>query len=857
MRRYHQLALAALALLALPAAAQDGPYPLGTYDWEWQPAEGQGGPIISRSPGWDPAVDPTKRAAKQAMVDDVEANLGTFPVGLQNGIQPSALGNTGCPVRNTINDPTDVAGLPTVELTGLGTFYLVTDCNFGASTVEVSGGMQVAFWSSAIVDGLFVDDSSTASTAIWVDSLIDGDNGSQYATRCYYSGSVCKYLYTEIIGAVDYVKAGPGVHMHKVHAHGYETTLSAPHHDCVQSAEPSDMFITECNLEGPFQDGNSCLRLLTLGGQDGGPAYVAKSLLGGGQTSSNTNLMGTKNGTTAKWTGGPAVFWANRYMALDGVGFSHTGGAVGGSACYLDEGPTGSGLAFQSDELWSDGNTVISGVSTTCGGPGPIAAVTAAHQTAINDAISDAETWASEVRTAAGVTASPTVAITSLTPSSPETTDDLALAYTASNFTATSCTTSWSGANSGSQADPTCCTAPLTDTLASSNWSANGGTDFVVTCEPGAVASSAVTREFADQPESLFVAHSPGDTTGTDPHSFQATGTISGTETGLAQIRLDETADGTWDHTLTDVGPSSGDIAFAFATPSQDAGPYAAGVHQYRIGTTRNGSGTNPNEVVDTFEVVVSDPTAIHQVVEVRLYDTTQPEGEQDTGIILSEGLVVDRRVVGPQPSPVAITNEYDNTGPIYTGPSSLEVDFTDPTNGAVGRNETNAPYAHMGDSGWHDSDSGIPIATYVFYPTSTTQVNGAYRYVATPYDGELSGGEPTGSPGATVDYSFAIARIVVGVVPAPPVAGSTFDLSYVVEGFTDTACLADCSGDGTFDVDVDEFNNTVECPGVGSGSYTFGLQCEGTVTHTLDTQVVTSGAAASRMPARVEAVLP
>ena len=94
------------------------------------------------------------------------SGIQTYPVGLVNGMDVddlvytmanrgpancAATNTCSCPVRATINDPSDVAGLPSVVLSGGpwdGTYRLISNCKGGLGTRLSVQGEKVAIWNS-------------------------------------------------------------------------------------------------------------------------------------------------------------------------------------------------------------------------------------------------------------------------------------------------------------------------------------------------------------------------------------------------------------------------------------------------------------------------------------------------------------------------------------------------------------------------------------------------------------------------------------------------------------------------------------------------------------------------------------
>lgn len=889
--------LALLALVPFLTAALPTEWPVGTYIHDYQIELGAtnhqdiAGPDPVQHPNWNGTGSLTPQQNKDAMM----ALVPQFAAGLPGGRQPSDLlygtpNVGGCPGGNGSFTASNLAGLVSrgfkVTLPVIGEVPLIYECDYsrafpGTSARTLQDGQWVVILHSATFGQIDLRAASTGGV-ISLESLHVGHNtGLQGVLYCDDSSSCFTYRSEVLIGS-DIVKVGDNDTFIATHFHGYtDADATDPHADIFQFTGSSEnFFLLDSNCEGPFRESQQCLRGNFANGNTAGPAYIGGNLMSGGRmnTGDSVGFVGG-SGFEGGWTG-PAVWHGNRFLGSDDpdIGISwfagapcYCGSAVPAGSCYASGNTAADGVTTSG----TNGNGTLSDTSgyggrgddtwthawqTACeASNGSTQTVTAAQITTMDAERTKAAGYLTAAYAAVGLTAAATTTITGAVPSTGAPGQDVVVTFTTENFgdPIEDCDIAATGANTFSQ-DLSTPFSPAT--IPGASLANAGTTSITVTCDdnpPGSDSdtSNSVDLVFAAVGDTVFVDTDQKNAVGAIPYSFQVTGTITGTETGTTVVELDETCNGSWDNDVTVSSPASGDQTFAFPTPSEDAGPYSFS-GDYCVRATRDGT------VSPTTAYSVTVTGTPPQVVEVRVYDTTIAGcAEKKTSIQIIDNLMLDRDAVGAAPNFAIVTTEAPQYA-TYAGPSCVDVQQTDPTNGLVNRDETNDPFATYGDRNYCDDTLGIIDPTIGATGTDAT-ANGAYKLTITPRDVESTGASCTGgNAGGTVDYDFRIADLtMVSVTPAIPNDTESFVVAYNESGIDcATGAQADCDGDGTYGDDVvDETAEEATCPALPVGIYEIGIGCQmtgfsGVVTETIPVTVIPAAAGSTvfKRPVRI-----
>jgi len=418
-------------------------FPVGTYIFDWQAEHDS--PIYTDQQGWDGTEHGEFTADKAALV----ADLSTVSVGLIGGAQPDTLSTTpddgNCP-DNADSDgggpdsaeaiyASDVANLPTVTLTGVGTVPLVRNCDW--RSIEQRFVLADDLAGIAVVNsrlGQVV--AQGAGMAFYAyDSLLEGfddnDNGSIGSYTLNTTSDAGTYVgWSELVGGSDVLKLGDNHHLAWTHLHGYRNTCDpatyqdpddcSPHFDTIQcQGSCVGSSLLAINSEGPFRTSQQPARMKFAGGTVG-DLLVAHSAFSGGRAFSGNGPMtiGDSGGSWDSSGSGDAAVCSNIFIgADDSRGISWCRGPV------LDfQTPVPDGAAHASGNTASDGNT--SGTSgqqngTPCSGDkttdwrttdasaatGTVRACEQAHYDAAAARLATHVTWRAELRGAAGLPA--------------------------------------------------------------------------------------------------------------------------------------------------------------------------------------------------------------------------------------------------------------------------------------------------------------------------------------------------------------------------------------------------------------------------------------------------------------------
>lgn len=879
--RWLALLLVLLPVEALAAAACTSPdsWPLGDQVIQFPISNGN----FVTSTGWDPAFVVGYDDEK----DTLTTGISTYHVGLPVGTDAETLphwpgeGNMTAASLATA-DANDWATIIPGGLTGVtGTVYLIEGYRFESVSVDLSPGVNVAFWGSSFLSDVSADTGATGHF-FFVDSFFnrpletrqgectdaDGNivappcpqrgfltggqvnTGTPSAADTFSTDSIKWHvLYSEVVGGGDAAKAH-NVGAYRNHLHGVEK-IGDFHTDGMQiNSSSGGTFLFENNVEVTYRHTNAALFLQNSHSDGIHDTFVVNNLLsGGGVVMSTCGKDGSKPNRH-----GPCIDSAicgNRVLGDNGnVSWASPSNDLSGPPFSLNGGTLISGSHYRElNRFYSGASGVQTSITDNEGGAHSLTSTPSlptALKTQIDTYVALHETWASEIRTAAGVATGRIVTPVQVTPTTPTIADDMFVTWGTSGFGAlTDCDVDWTGADSGTQDVNT----PFTSaTIAETAFTTNGETCFTVTCTDGTPGSSAeVCRTFAAAAQTLVVTITPTGVSGAAPLSQEICVTaVSGTQTGTLRMRLDETNDGTWDETET--GYAVGSLPFCFAG---DAGPYTVDGY-LQVGVTR-GSNTEQTYII---EVDVTSAAALHEIIHpggVRIFDATKPDGEQDTGVQLSDGLIIDRDEIGSAPNPCTFTNAFDLYGSVYTGASSLDVTITEPDSTVALRTENSMPYCRLGELGWSAVDDQIPFAA-INQTDVSLSVDGVYRYVGTAYD-QTGGAAGTGDAGTTRTYDFTIGDLTnLAVTPAQPTTAEAFVISYDESGYNATTCLADCNGDGTFGDSVDETLETASCSAQAQGTRDVGISCEsGEISGTLALTITSAGGATvSPLPLRL-----
>lgn len=424
MRRIHALvaclAFAAGAAQAETACTPPTSWPLGHHVGEFAINNDPGTQLVTSS-GWDPAYFParaksgfTHQALKTALITGVQ----TYQVGLVGANEPNDLSawSGSC---NLSNASLAAAGATTISLTaeGGGTtsgVYLIDSKNFyGCGTVNLETGVLVAFYNSALRDLEF---NGTIGGMWMVDSLVDVDNsdgagsvprGSFIGGEQNSTGSLMAHvMYSEMLGGRDSSKTH-NMSFYRSHAHAVIKT-GDEHVDGFQINSRSEYaFLYENNIEMLFRHTNRPVFLQNSNSNGIHDTWVVNNLISGGsaaidtcnKTSDNAPRYGECENT---------VICGNRALAANqNVSWASPSTDNSSGTWTINGGDGIIGTHERENNCFyngTDGNITTSILDNedgtmSCGGE---IAVSVASKNAVNAKVTLLETWATEIRAAAG-----------------------------------------------------------------------------------------------------------------------------------------------------------------------------------------------------------------------------------------------------------------------------------------------------------------------------------------------------------------------------------------------------------------------------------------------------------------------
>ena len=353
------------------------------------------------SSGWDPAQMAVSDGNKRLLVLIFQSTgckgkpCTTFNVGLPGGIEPSRVARQwtfGSVLSPSVLDEAIRDGAPGIEVmspnpSGMtGKVYHIdnyencsSDGKDGCSSVSVGAG-NIVITRSAF--GSISSNSDREGNVYLLDSLFDGAPDAAAGINTW-GGMVV--MYSEILGGSDSAKLSSNQVYYRNHIHG-PTLKPEGHADGVQLHSGShDVFFIENVVDMTYRKHNGAYWAKSTGACNGN-AYLYRNLFSGGLHS--TWFAGESN----PWCAGTAnVLKDNLYFSTPSNKSQGTDGVQGNGSNHSSSAP-----------MRGSGNVDLVGGTVSVGGGAP----TASDNALVASKVAQLETWASQMRAAAGYTVS-------------------------------------------------------------------------------------------------------------------------------------------------------------------------------------------------------------------------------------------------------------------------------------------------------------------------------------------------------------------------------------------------------------------------------------------------------------------
>jgi hypothetical protein len=368
-----------------------------------------GGIRFRKTSGWDPAyftgTSSDSGRNHQAWKDKLTSGISTYHVGL-SGSPGAPSDRTRWTGSNYLNDSA-LSAFPTISLSDgkggtINGVRLVSGYNFQDSTIYLQTGVKVAFHDSAFSD--IRHNGPTGGTWI-IDSMVDASNTGKGPFRGGEQNSECRthVMYSELSGGLDSGKAH-NMTYYRNHIHG-AIKANDGHADGLQiNSSSSCAFLYENNIDFLFRMTNQPVFLQNSNPGGIRNTWVVNNLLAGGNQV--IDFCGKKYDPDRYGPCVDSVICGNRALGENGkASWASPGADKTNAVASFNAGDGSSGNHYRENNGFLSGTTHAVSIVDEDGDQHSMRsspAAPSATKAQVNARISLIETWATQIRDAAG-----------------------------------------------------------------------------------------------------------------------------------------------------------------------------------------------------------------------------------------------------------------------------------------------------------------------------------------------------------------------------------------------------------------------------------------------------------------------